>query len=190
MTQPRVLMVIAPDQFRDEELFVPRTAFLEAGWTVDTVSTQAGAALGMLGASEVVQKTLSDVSNTSGLNTYQAVVVVGGMGSIGFLWENQQLHQLLRQLASQKAVISAICLSGVVLAKAGLLNGRKATVWEAPESLEAYRQSGVTYTAEPVTVDDSASGTVITANGPDAAAEFARAIVLAVKNQFAQKSVC
>jgi protease I len=59
------------------------------------------------------------------------------------------------------------------LANAGLLNGKNATVWEMPESLEVFQQQGVNYTGESVTID----GHFITANGPDAAADFAKAII-------------
>ena len=44
MSQQRILMVIAPEQFRDEELLVPRQAFAAEGWQVDTASTRMGVA--------------------------------------------------------------------------------------------------------------------------------------------------
>lgn len=168
----QILMIIPPEQFRDEELQVPRKIFQDQGWTVDTVSTQTGMASGMLGARENITQDLSAIAP----DTYGAVVVVGGMGSPSFLWQNTQLHSLLNTMATQGKVIASICLSGAVLAIAGLLNGKEATVWEAPESLEALKNGGATYTGQPVTVD----GQMITANGPDAAETFAKAIVIAL----------
>ncbi|MDX2085059.1 MAG: DJ-1/PfpI family protein [Candidatus Melainabacteria bacterium] len=165
----RILMVIAPEQFRDEELLVPRHAFEAAGFAVDTVSTRVGEATGMLGAKETIQTTLSQVSPAN----YCATVVVGGMGSVEHLWENEPLHQLLQAAAAQGQVLAAICLSSAVLAKAGLLQGKQATVWEMPESLEALKHAGAIYTGEPVTVDDNR----VTANGPEAATAFAEAIL-------------
>lgn len=169
----KVLMVIAPDQFRDEELLVPRAYLKEQGFTVDTASTQAGEAKGMLGAVESISLTLDQVNASE----YEALVVVGGMGSVEHLWNNPTLHSLLVSVAEKNGVIAAICLSGVVLANAGLLQGKKATVWERPESLEALKAGGASYTGEPCTVD----GNVITANGPDAATAFAQAITERVK---------
>lgn len=169
----RILMVIAPDQFRDEELQTPRDIFKQEGWQVDTVSTKAGEAKGMLGATENVQLTLDDVV----AENYDAAVVVGGMGSVEHLWPNTQLHDTLKTVASKGKVVAAICLSGAVLANAGLLQGKKATVWEMPESLDALKAGGADYTGDPCTVD----GNVVTANGPDAAEQFGNAVSERVK---------
>lgn len=173
----RILMIIAPDQFRDEELQVPRQRFEEAGWAVDTVSTQPGEAKGMLGAVEPVSRDLAWAQAQLQQQAYDAAVVVGGMGSPAHLWEHAPLHQLLKQVAEQGRVVAAICLSGAVLAKAGLLDGKRATVWEMPESVQVFQAHRVQYTGEPVTVD----GNFITANGPDAAADFAEAILARIK---------
>lgn len=168
----RILMVIAPQEFRDEELLVPRKAFLEKGWSVDTVSTEVSEAKGMLGAVESVSKTLEDITPTQ----YDAVVVVGGTGSQTYLWENARLHQVVQTLDAAQKVVSAICMSGGVLANAGVLKGKRATVWEVPDSLASLKAGGATYTGEPLTVD----GHIITANGPEAAADFAKAIIAQV----------
>lgn len=165
----QILMVIAPDQFRDEELLVPRQAFQAQGWQVDTVSTKTGQAKGMLGAVESVEKDLDAAENKA----YDAVVMVGGMGSPEYLWNNEQLHRILQKLNQQKKVVASICLSGAVLAKAGLLNSKQATVWEMPESLQALKEGGANYTAQPVTVD----GNIVTANGPEAAKDFAQSVI-------------
>jgi protease I len=169
----KILMIIAPDQFRDEELLVPRQAFLQQGWAVDTVCERTGQIQGMLGAVEKIDKDLAHAEAKAQKNGYDAVVVVGGMGSPEYLWNNAQIHRILQMLNKKGRVVSAICLSGAVLANAGLLTDRNATVWEMPESLEVFQQHGVKYTGEPVTVD----GHFITANGPDAAADFAKAVI-------------
>ena len=176
MTAPhkdRILMVIAPEQFRDEELLVPRAHFLEQGWTVDVAGVRAGEATGMLGAREMISLTLEQVQP----ETYAAILVVGGMGSPEYLWDNVQLHKLLKTAFSENHVIGAICLSGAVLAKAGLLHGKKATVWESPEALAALKAGGAEYTGAPVTV----SGRIVTANGPEAARAFADAVLTVLK---------
>lgn len=169
----KILMVIAPDQFRDEELQVPRKAFTDQGWLVDTASIRTGAAKGMLGAVENIDKDMGAVEAQARQGAYDAVIVVGGMGSPEYLWDNAQLHQMLQTMAGQNKVVASICLSGGVLAKAGLLKDKQATVWEMPESLAALKEGGAQYTGQPVTVD----GNIITANGPEAAQAFADAII-------------
>jgi protease I len=167
----KILMVIAPQAFRDEELLVPRQLFLDKGWHVDTASTVVGKATGMLGTDEEVSLTLEQVQTQA--NTYDALVVVGGMGSPEHLWNNTTLHQLAKTLHQENKVVSAICLSGAVLANAGVLQGKKATVWEMAESLACLKSGGADYTGEAVTQD----GNLITANGPDAAQAFGEAII-------------
>ncbi len=168
MTSPGVLFVIAPNEFRDEELVEPYTYLTGAGWHATIASTQTGEAKGMLGKTITVTETL----DTQSASDYDALVIVGGMGSPTYLWQNPKLHQLIREFDSQKKVVSAICLSGAVLAISGVLKGKKATVWEAPESLKAFKEAGAVYVKEDVVID----GNIVTAPGPHAATPFAKAI--------------
>jgi protease I len=165
-----VLMVIAPEQFRDEELLEPRKIFLGEGAAVVVASSRAGQAKGMLGATFQPDMLLSDVDPAD----YDAVVVVGGMGSPAHLWGNAELHSVLTGMNADEKVISAICLSGAALAKAGVLGGHEATVWPAPEAIAALEAGGARYRKEHVVAD----GRFITADGPEAAGSFGEAIVV------------
>ncbi len=177
---PRILMIIPPKDFRDEELMVPRKALKDKGWQVDTASTETGEAMGMLGARETVTLALADVT----LDDYDALVVVGGMGSPEYLWQNDRLRRFVSLAYQQGKVVSAICLSGAVLGLAGILQGKKATVWETPESRAAIEENGGTFTDESVTVD----GTIVTANGPDAAEAFGDALIKAIEATLSVKA--
>lgn len=171
----KILMVIAPEEFRDEELNIPRHLFQARGMHVDVASTVLGEAKGMLGAKELIHLSLQTISSKD----YDAILIVGGMGSPKHLWHNLQLHEIVRCAKVECKVIGAICLSGAALAHAGLLHGKKATVYETPEALEALKAGGAYYTAEPVTVD----GYVITANGPEAAEAFGQAVLKVLQQQ-------
>jgi protease I len=164
-----ILMVIAPQDFRDEEFFEPYQHFTqERQWSVTVASTQTGLAKGMLGKSVDVTQTLE----SQNASQFDALVVVGGMGSPEYLWENETLRTLTQDFARQSKVISAICLSGVVLAKAGVLDGKKATVWEMPESVAEFEKAGAHYIKQDVVVD----GSIVTSNGPHAATPFAHEV--------------
>lgn len=167
-----ILMVIAPDQFRDEELNHPRQVFTNAGAKVTLVSTRTGLAVGMLGHKEEVDKTLDDVAGEN----FDAVVVVGGGGSTQYLWDNARLHDILRRHHQMGKVVAAICLSGAVLAKIGLLKGVEATVWKSDESMKVYAECHVKYQDKPVV----RSGKIVTANGPAAARDFGHTILAAI----------
>jgi protease I len=85
---------------------------------------------------------------------------------------------VLKQAADKRKVIAAICIAPTLLAKAGLLKYKKATVWNGDRMQEAFlKREGAIYTDEPLTID----GNIITANGPDAAEQFGKAIAEALK---------
>lgn len=165
----KVLMVIAPEQFRDEELLVPKEEFEGAGATVQVAASKLGPAQGMLGATYNPEVLLKDQR----AQDWDAVVVVGGMGSPQYLWNDADLLRLLKDAYAQGNVVSAICLSGAALANAGVLKGKQATVWPMPESLKALADGGANYVKKPVVHD----GKVITADGPEAASSFAQTII-------------
>jgi protease I len=163
-----VLMVIAPEEFRDEELFQPKEILEKQGAQVKIASKTLGTAKGMLGGTATPDLLISEARAVD----YDAIVVVGGIGSPEYLWSDETLHTLLRTAEAQDKVIGAICLSGAVLARAGLLKHRRATVYKTADSLKEFEKAGAEYTAEDVVVDDR----LITASGPHVAAEFGRAI--------------
>jgi len=130
-TSRRILCVIAPERFRDEELAEPKRALEAAGHRVTVASTRPGHATGMLGARVAVD----------------AVVAQGRL-------------------------LAAICLAPPVLARAGVLAGKRATAYPAQSAIIELKRGGATYVVEPVVRD----GTIVTASGPEAAAAFGAAL--------------
>jgi len=164
----RILAVVAPERFRDEELFEPRTVLEARGAFVAVASTRPGAASGMLGrvapTGAVVDQCRAD--------EYDAIFVVGGLGSPKYLWEHAGLLALVRDMAAARKVVGAICLSSVVLSNAGVLRGRRATVFESEGTVEALKRGLAQYTGHPIEVD----GSIVTAQGPQVASMFADAL--------------
>jgi protease I len=165
----RFLLIIAPEQFNDIELEETRKACEAAGHLVHIASTQTGEAIGMHGMFENVDVLVTNCS----AHDYDAIAIIGGYGSVAHLWEAQSVHDLLRDFHAQKKLVAAICVSPVVLAKAGLLQGLQATVWAMPESKDAFKAHGVHFSSDPVVK----VGNIITANSPDASPAFAQALV-------------
>jgi protease I len=171
MTLKRILYVIAPKEFRDEEYFIPERYFTqEQHYQVDTYSTQKGTAIGMFGGDVEVTLSLEDATNATA--QYDALVIAGGMGSPQYLWENPLLRKLIIEFNTAQKLVAAICISGVALAKAGILTHKNATVWKCDESIAAYKEAQVNFIDEPVITD----GLIITANGPEASEAFAKTI--------------
>ena len=171
MTGKRVLMVIAPENFRDEELLHTKDELERAGVKTTIASSKTGEAKGKLGARVNVALKLDQVK----VDDYDAVVFVGGSGSAIYFNDRRALSIASEAFKKGKKVC-AICIASVILANAGVLKGKRATVWNG-DYIEKIESKGAIYTGKPVEVD----GNVITANGPQAAREFGRAIARAIK---------
>ncbi len=173
--EKKVLIVIAPVKFRDEELSEPIKYLEKAGIAYDIVSTQTGLAVGMLGGKVLVEKTIQDVKH-AGIAPYTGIMIVGGAGSPEYLWNNQTLHTLVKEFDAAGKIIAAICLSPVVLAHAGVLDGKHATVWNDDTAIALLRENNAIFKPEPIVTD----GRIITANGPLAAGGFGEKVANAI----------
>lgn len=169
----KILMVIAEKGFRDEELLIPQKEFIKNGFKVIVASTSSGEAIGKFGAKV---KPDAEVSKVNFLD-YDAIVVVGGPGSKDYLWNNKVLLKGLADAFVKEKVISAICISPVVLAKAGVLNGKKATIFPDSWGINELKKAGAIYVSQSVVVD----GKIVTGDGPDAATKFAQEIMKLLK---------
>lgn len=165
----KVLLVIAEKGFRDEEFDVPFKAFKAAGHDVTVASTGPGTAEGKLGM-RVQPDTTVDAADPA---RFDAIVVAGGPGSPTYLWPNKKLQEALKAVAGKGGVVAAICLAPVVLARSGLLKGKRCTVFRTPESVKEIEAAGGKLQKDHVVVD----GKVVTGDGPDAAGAFAEAVL-------------
>jgi protease I len=105
---------------------------------------------------------------------FDAVIFVGGPGCLKCL-DNDDSYNLCRKILEADKILGAICISPVILAKAGVLKGRKATVWASSMDKSAIKnllENGAVYVEKPVVVDQN----IITADGPQSAEEFGREI--------------
>lgn len=162
----KILFIIAKEGFRDEEYDIPQRALTAAGHSVITASTATGQATGKLGMITQIDLALPDVD----VEDYAALVCIGGPGSPQF-WDDHLVHDLLRQAVRANKVVAAICSAGVTLARAGVLAGRRATVW--PGDAELLAPLVGKYTAAQCEVD----GKFVTADGPTAAQAFAETLI-------------
>ena len=163
----KVLMVIPPVNFRDEELFVPKEFLESKGVKVDVASLVKTPVRGMLGKTIIPSLLVSDVV----LDEYDAVAFIGGIGvEDRKLYENRECVNLAKLAFSRGKVVAAICIAPKILAAAGVLRNRKSTVFSSGKDF--IRAKGADYVYQDAVRD----GMVITANGPAAAARFAELI--------------
>lgn len=171
----KVLFVICQDGFRDEELAHPREEVAGAGAAVDVAAREKAPARGMFGAVESPGLRIRDARAAD----YDAVVAVGGRGTPEHLWNDGDLHRLLRDARAAGKVVGGICLSGATLAIAGVLKGIEATCYPTDASRKEMQKGGATFVEKPVVV----SGRIVTANGPGAARDFGKALVAALSTE-------
>jgi len=165
----KVVMIIAQDGFRDEELLEPKEILEKNGIEVKVASTSLSQAKGMLGAKVKPDILVSDIN----VRDFDAVIFVGGIGASQY-WDDPIAHQLTLEAVNSNRIVAAICIAPVTLAKAGVLKGKRATVWSSEAG--QLKAEGAKYTARPVEKD----GNIITGSGPTAAREFAEEIVKAL----------
>ncbi len=168
----KVLFVISQENFRDEELAHPREELATAGAAVAVAARETAPAKGMLGAVERPDLRIRDAK----AGDYDAVVAVGGRGTPEHLWNDGDLHRLLREARDGGKVVGGICLSGATLAIAGVLKGVEATCYATDASRKEMQRGGAVFVEKPVVV----SGRIVTADGPGAARDFGKALVAAL----------
>jgi len=161
----RILLIIAPRNFRDEELFHTKEELEAAGNSVTIASTTTDTATGMLGGTSKPDMTINDAN----VDDYNAVVFVGGAGS-SIYFNNPKAHEIARNAFNKGKVIGAICIAPSILANAGILKGKKVTSWSSEKS--NLRSKGAIYTGKSIEKD----GKIITADGPESARKFGRMI--------------
>lgn len=165
-----ILMIVAHQGFRDEEYEEPRQVFEARGATVSVASSSLEVAKGALGAQVKPDLLLKDVA----VGNYDAIVFIGGPGAQEY-WDDSVAHAIAQEAVAQGKVLAAICIAPTTLAKAGVLNDKKVTAFSS--EAEALKAGGANYTGASVERD----GLIITANGPQAAAEFAEEIAKALE---------
>lgn len=166
----RAVMIIAEDNFRDEELSQPSEVLKQNNIEVTIASTALRELTGMLQSKVKPDILISDIR----AKDYDAIVFVGGSGASQY-WDDPLAHKLAKEAYGSNKVVAAICIAPVTLARSGILKGRKATVWSSEAN--QLKLSGANYTGNPVEKDAN----IITASGPSAAREFGEAIVAALR---------
>lgn len=169
----KALLIIAQDGFQPKEYSVPKGVLESAGVEVVTASKKAGTAKSSIGTAAKVDLPLSQIQ----VSDYDALLFIGGPGAAVYQ-HDYEAHLIAQEAFKQNKILGAICIAPTILANAGVLNGKKATVWNGDGQQGKLLQSkGAIFTNESVTVD----GKVVTANGPAAAEEFGKKILKLMK---------
>jgi protein deglycase len=119
---------------------------------------------------DVIPEALLDQVNPDG---FDALVIPGGFGDAGFYDEalSEPFLDVIRKFDKRRAPIAAVCVSALSLAAAGVLEGKRATIYHQiggtrKAELESY---GAVFVDEPLVID----GHLMTSTGPGTGIELA-----------------
>jgi 4-methyl-5(b-hydroxyethyl)-thiazole monophosphate biosynthesis len=158
----RVLIPLA-DGFEEIEALTTADILKRAGLQVVLAGVPGTMIKGRSGVKVVADKRIDEVS----AKDFDCLVLPGGNPGYINLGKSKKVLELVKEFDSQKKHIAAICAAPSILAKAGILDDKKATIYPGMEREIPRPRHGK------VIVD----GHVITSQGPGTAFDFALEIV-------------
>lgn len=164
----RALIVIAQDGYQDREFAGTRDGLTGGNFEVVIASKEEGPCQGKLGSEATAIVALRDVR----VEDFDRIAFIGGPGAAALASDPDALR-IARETVMAKKPLGAICIAPTILAAAGVLRGKRATVWNGDGKQAAeLERVGATYTGDGVMVD----GLIVTASGPPVAEEFGRTL--------------
>jgi len=172
----KMVFVILVDGFEEMEAICTIDILRRAGIEVKTAGLGGGY---IKGSHSVIVK--SDIPlGEMNVNGADLIVLPGGAGHKTML-ENDVILENIKRANESGIKIGAICAAPAVLAKAGILSGKNATIYTGMEK----ELKDAVYTDKDVVVD----GNIITGRGPALAMQFALELVKQLKGQEAMEKV-
>lgn len=174
-----MVYIFLAEGFEAIETITPLDMLMRAGIEVNTI------AIGdefLVRSSQGIPVQADDVFENTDFSDMEMLVLPGGQPGSTNLAKDRELKALLREAMEKDIPVAAICAAPTVLGKHGLLEGRQATCYPGCET----ELKGAQYTAAFVEED----GNLITACGPAAAVEFAKALIRKLRGEEVVASVC
>ncbi|NQT03755.1 MAG: nitroreductase family protein [Planctomycetes bacterium] len=165
----RAALIVASQNYRDEELFETKRTLDAAGIQTVIASTRIGIIRGTLGSVAEANILIGQLK----VDDYNAIIFIGGIGAAEYV-ANPIALNLAREAVRKRKILAAIGTAPTILANAGVLTGVRAT------SLLSERNrlllSGAVYTGLAVEQDRL----IITGIGPVASLQFGRTVADAI----------
>ena len=161
------IIVFLADGFEEVEALTIVDYLRRVDIAVDTVSiTQSREVKGSHDIPVIADKTIDQIDSIA---SYDGVVIPGGMPGATNLRDNSKVVEIVKDMYGYNKLVAAICAAPIVLARAGVIEGKKVTSYPGFED----QLSGCIYQQQNVVRD----GNIITARGPALAVDLAIAII-------------
>ena len=166
----KAVFIIASNNFRDEEYFITKEVLEKGGVHVKTASDKCKA-VGKFGGEAEADILINDLK----IDEFDAVIFPGGQGAVELL-DNELTYSIIQKALFSGKLLAAICIAPTILAKAGVLRGKRATVWSTPldkSAINVLRENDAKYERKEIVVD----GNIITGENAEFSQEFGEAIL-------------
>jgi protease I len=168
----KILFIVVPNGFRDEEYAIPKDLFEKKGYQITTASDKTGKLTGKLGKITAEASLLLKDINP---NNFDALVIAGGQN---YFWNNKTLLNIIKTMHQQHQLIAAICISAVIPAQAGIMTDKNITFFATEASLAEAAKYQTNYTGKNI----EKTKNIITARDAEASQDFAEAIISFLEN--------
>lgn len=137
----------------------------------------------VIGSRGVILIADTTLDKAAKIDDFDMVILPGGLPGADNLADSPLLTRLLKRMAKEDRYVTAICAAPRVLAKAGLLEGRRVTAY--PGFIDGGHFPGLNYTGGAVEVD----GKIVTSRGPGTAMDFALTLIGLLSGESTRKTV-
>lgn len=107
------------------EALAPVDILRRGGVDVATVGVSGMTVTSSHGVSVTVDKAFSEVS----LSDMEMLIIPGGQPGVDNLWDNSAVRELVKEVYDAGIKISAICAAPIILARLGMLDGKKSVCY-------------------------------------------------------------
>lgn len=177
--------VLLKTGYEEVEALLPADILRRAGFTCDLVSVEQTRQVNSSHHCLIEADKIFDGE----CDEYDMVICPGGLPGATNLQNDEQVLKVIKKFNDDPSKwVAAICAAPIVLASAGILDGKKATCYPSEEFIEQLKKSGAKFEEEIVVKD----GHIITSRGPATAFAFGYALVEAFGGNSAElkKAMC
>lgn len=169
----KVLMVIPPMDFRDEEFKEIQDIFEKVKIKTVIASTTKKECIGVLKKERCFPELLINEVN---IDDFDALIIIGGIGTKSHLWGNKDLNKLVFNFGRTSKPLGGLQLAPAIIADSNIAHGKNLTVYKAFDSLTHLKDGGAHYVDKNLVID----GNIITAKNPKTRELFAKNLILMI----------